>query len=283
MAHDHKPPTPKQILANQQKDAERLRQQQAAPAHPITQTPIMTAAGPATVLSITEEGKKEVLARMAALTDAVAAFQSEDGGQAGRPMDFDGKNGVFRLRDTNEDADTDAIYIALIDQLIIGQIKFNGPGVPATRAGVARPYLGEVRPPRKVGAGEVDVYGDNDPSLWPISPLSKKQDDPWTPFSVLILQQAESDELFAFETRSKTGRQAVASLCTRFDRTQRLSPGMDLLVKLQPSGYQDKQYGYVHKPSFVVCGRKPRDGEIVPSTTPPKPPLKDEMSDDIPF
>jgi hypothetical protein len=267
MTHDHKLPTPKQVQANQEKDAERLRQQQMPSTPPATKTAETL---PATIAP--------TAVTVPDVDTAVAMFQNEDGGQIGRPMSFNGKDGKFILRDTGEEADIESVYVALIYLLVIGYIKFDGPGQPATRAGVTRPYDKEVRPPRKVGAGEVDSYGDNDPALWPISPLTKKAEDPWSPFSVLILQQTGSDELFAFETRTRTGRRAVASLCTRYDRTLKLSPGTDLLIKLKPSGYTDKVYGWIHTPSFTVVGRKPRDGEIMP----PKPPLGDDMNDAIP-
>jgi hypothetical protein len=87
--------TPKQVLADQQKDADRLRQPQVPPAQSTAKTAeTLPATVTATVLTASD------------VDTAVALFQNEDGGQIGRPMDFNCKEGEFRLRDIDERSDS---------------------------------------------------------------------------------------------------------------------------------------------------------------------------------
>jgi hypothetical protein len=49
------------------------------------------------------------------------------------------------------------------------------------------------------------------------------------------------------------------------------------VVRLQPSGYDDKRYGWVNVPCFVILGRTPKNSTMVPDTS-----VAADMNDQIP-
>jgi hypothetical protein len=50
------------------------------------------------------------------------------------------------------------------------------------------------------------------------------------------------------------------------------------VVRLVPSGYDDKRYGWVNKPVFAIVGRTPKNSAAVPDTG-----VAGDMNDAIPF
>jgi hypothetical protein len=124
---------------------------------------------------------------------------------------------------------------------------------------------------------ERDDLPDNDKTQWPTD-MSGEPDDPWKKQMNVVLQHADTRELFTFSTMTKTGRRAVDNLLRHYNRMLRTHPDELPVVRLKPGGYQDKRYGWVATPTFTVVGRAPRDSAAKPDTS-----LKAELDDEIPF
>jgi hypothetical protein len=202
---------------------------------------------------------------------AVDKFVAENEAPGGPPRVKFTKEGTFARADTGETIAGDIDFVAPVDQMRDGVIKFNGEGEPPSRiAGL--PFEGFV-PPHK------DDLPDRDESLWERG-LSGEQEDPWRRNVEMPLQRRDTGELLCFSTMSPTGRGAVAALVSHYKRMLRTHPADYPVVRLKAGGFQSKKkgVGWVHVPQFVVVGRAPRDSVAVPDTS-----IGTDMSDEIPF
>jgi hypothetical protein len=192
-------------------------------------------------------------------------------GIVGRLIKFS-KEGSFTTVDDGEPVSSDADFIALCDETLIGWIKFdaNGEAPPARAMGLL--YSGFVMPDRA-------SLGDDASAQWPIG-LSGQPADPWQHQVCIVLQNTETNMLYTFATTSQTGRRAVGNLLKHYDRMQRTNPGELPVVRLRPGGYEhrDERIGWVHTPTFVVVGRAPRDSAAKPDTS-----LAADMNDELPL
>ena len=241
------PPTPGQIRAEQNAQAEKQHQQVVAaakappPAVIDTRTPVQ------------------------AYLDEIAPASI-----VGRMVKFS-KEGEFVTADDDEEIGDDVDFIVLADQTLIGWMRFHDDGSPPDRA-MGLLYDGFVMPPR-------DSLGDSDPSRWEAG-LDGQPADPWQHFNYLVLQRGDTGELFTFTTSSKTGRRAVGNLLHHFNRLQKTHPDMFPVVRLKKGGYthKDTRVGWVHTPVFAVVGRAPRGSTAKPDTS-----LKSDLDDELPF
>jgi hypothetical protein len=188
---------------------------------------------------------------------------------AGRLIKFS-KDGVFVTADDKEAINEDDDFVALVDETQIGWIKFNGEKEPPTRI-MGLLFDGFVMPGR-------DSLGDTDPTQWEEG-LSGKPADPWLHQMNLVLQHAETRELFTFSTTSITGRRAIGNLLRHYNRMQRTNPGEIPVIKLKAGGYnhRDERIGWVSTPVFAVVGRVPRDSAATPDTS-----VEADLNDEIP-
>jgi hypothetical protein len=261
--------TPEQINAEQQRQAERDRQRQLA-ARPATAQP--SAANPPATARTDAALKASTALTAPDQRTPVQKFQDEDApsGIEGRPAGFDGKEGEFSTRDDQERIGEDVDFIAHCDRTTIGYVQFHGEGQSPDRISV-KPYEGGILPAR-------ETLGQMDQTEWQIG-RDNKPEDPWQRFSYLVLQRVDTGEYLTFNTTSKTGRAAVATLCRHYDRLQKTHPDMDPVVRCKPGGYQDRRYGWVPVPVFVVVGRHPKDAAATPVDSSPAA----DMQDEIPF
>ena len=253
-------PTPADITAQQRRDAEAARKQQA-PAKPGTAVaPAPKPAAPAIPDSRTPQQ---------AYLDEIAPASL-----VGRQIKAT-KDVMFATADNGEPvADTDD-YAALCDQTMIGFIKFNGEGNPPDyRMGLL--YDGFILP-------SLNTLGDRDQTKWEIG-LDGKPQDPWRHFIYLVLQRTDTGEMFTYTTSSVTGRRAVGNLLRHYDRMQKTHPDFYPVVRLKTGGFnhRDERVGWVPVPVFAVVSRMPKDGTATPDTPPSTPPVND-MDDQIPF
>jgi hypothetical protein len=239
--------TTAQILAQQQRDADRIRQQRIVPAQstalvvPSNRTPL-------------EHYLDEV---------APTSF-------SGRLVRFN-KDGRFAVADTGDPIDENTDFIALCDEVLVGWIKFNGENAPPDRIqGLL--FDGFVMPPR-------DTLGDEDQAQWEKG-LSGQPQDPWQHQMSVVLQEAASLEIFTFTTTSTTGRRAVGNLLRHYERLRRADPGLYPIVRLKSGGFQhkDSRVGWVATPSFVVVGKAPKDTAVKPDSS-----LRGDMNDELPW
>jgi hypothetical protein len=104
-----------------------------------------------------------------------------------------GKDGKFVCADDESDISEDQDFIALCDETMVGWIRFNGPGEAPDRV-MGLLYDGFQMPTR-------ESLGDTDQSQWEEG-LDGKPADPWQHQMCLVLQQADTKELFTFVTSS---------------------------------------------------------------------------------
>jgi hypothetical protein len=243
-------PTAAEVLARQKADADRaaaIARPSAAPAKAVAPVPANARPAPEQTWDTLAPGETTGM----------------------RAIKFD-KTGQYVFRGDNTPIPENFECAALVDQMLVGAIKFNGEGEPPDRiAGL--PYAGFRLP-------APEDLPDRDETTW-LPGLSGTPEDPWKYFVDLPLQQVGTGEMFVFQTQSKTGRRAVANLGRHFDRMVKLYPEDYPVVKLQAGGYQDKRFGWVATPTFVPIGKTPRAGAATPPDTSPA----NDMDDQIPF
>jgi hypothetical protein len=252
-------PTPQQINEQQRKDAERDRQRKADAERERQKSQALTTKPPTAVTAPdTRTSVQRYLDEVAPATMVGRQIKST-------------KEHVFATSDDGEPVTDDTDFIALADQTMVGFIKFNGEGNPPDqRMGLL--YDGFVMPAR-------ETLGDTDPATWELG-LDGKPSDPWRHFTYLVLQRADTGELFTYSTSSITGRRAVGNLLRHYDRTQRSHPDTYPLVRLRVGGFnhRDERVGWVNVPVFAVVGRAAKDSAAKPDSSPAA-----DMNDQIPF
>jgi len=188
----------------------------------------------------------------------------------GRMVKFS-KEGKFVVSDDESVISDEVDFIALVDQTLIGWIKFNGEGAPPDRV-MGLLYDGFVMPPRT-------SLPDLDPAKWEIG-LDGRPQDPWQHHVYLVLQRADTGELFTFVTSSVTGRRAIGTLLRHYDRMLRTHPDQYPVVRLKIGGYQhkDDRVGWVKVPVLAVVGRHAKDDAAKPDTS-----LAADMNDSLRF
>src|SRR5262245_42368387 len=119
----------------------------------------------------------------------------------GRMVKFS-KEGQFVVTDEDSVLDETVEFVALVDQTLIGLIKFNGEGMPPDRI-MGLLYDGFAMPARS-------SLPDLDQTKWEIG-LDGKPADPWQHHVYLVLQRGDTGELFTFVASSVTGRRAIGT------------------------------------------------------------------------
>jgi hypothetical protein len=183
------------------------------------------------------------------------------------------KDGQFATSDDGTVIGDSIDFIALVDQTLIGWVKFGQEGEPPERH-MGLLYDGFVMPPR-------DSLGDLNRAKWEIG-LDGQPADPWQHHVYLVLQRGDTSELFTFATSSMTGRRAIGTLLRHYDRImQRARSGEYPVIRLKVGGFQhrDDRVGWVKVPVLAVVGRAPKDG----TATPPDTSLKADLNDEIGF
>jgi hypothetical protein len=264
--------TPAQVRVQQRADAEKSRQARTASpgtANLIASAAKETARPAASSKQVATTTMKQV-APISKTPQQAYLDEIAPSSIVGRLIKFS-KEGAFATRDDGEPVSPDVDFIALCDETLIGWIKFNADDEPPERVqGLL--YENFVMPPR-------EELGDMDPAQWPAG-LSGEPVDPWQHQINLVLQHADTKEMFTFSTSSMTGRRAVGNLLHHYDRMRRLHPDELPVVRLRAGGFQhkDDRIGFVPTPVFCVVGRTPRDSAAKPDTS-----LKADLDDEIGF
>jgi hypothetical protein len=96
----------------------------------------------------------------------------------------------------------------------------------------------------------------------------------------LVLQRADTGELFTFTASSNTGRRAIGTLLRHYDRMGRTHPDMFPVVRLKAGGFQhkDDRVGWVKVPVLAVVGRHAKDDVAKPDSS-----IAADMDDQLPF
>jgi hypothetical protein len=113
-----------------------------------------------------------------------------------------------------------------------------------------------------------ESLGDLDQSTWEEG-LDGRPADPWQHQMYLVLQQADTKEMFTFITGSVTGRRAVGTLLRHYERLRCNGSDEVPVVRLRKGGFKhkDDRVGFVVTPVFVVFGKTPRESAAKPDTS----------------
>lgn len=252
---ERKPPTVEQILAEQERLAEK-------------ETASIKANLPATAPASTAVAVPDNRTEVQRYIDEIAPASI-----VGRMIKFS-KDGKFVTHDDGEAIGDDVDFVALVDQTLIGWIKFNGEGEPPDRV-MGLLYEGFEMPARGTLSGL-------DQSKWEMG-LDGKPADPWQHHVYLVLQRGdETQEMFTFVTSSVTGRRAIGNLIRHYDRMQKTPATADTypIVRLKIGGFQhrDDRVGWVKTPVIAIVGRAPKASAAKPDSS-----QQADMSDQIPF
>ena len=244
--------SPEEIIAEQKADAARAKTRAVA-AKPAPSVP--TVAPPDTRTEVEKY-----------------ADQVAPSAVVGELIKFNGKTGKFVIASSEEEVDPNTDFIALVDEMAISWTKFNGEGVSPSRiSGLL--YKNFVLPPR-------ESLGDLDPNEWPEGQYGEpgEKSDPWHHEQLVPLQEPKTQAFFTFVTSSPTGRNGVGRLIKHFNRMLKSDPGSYPVVRLKPSGYESKKFGWVDTPSFQIVGRVPKSSAAVPDTS-----VAADLNDSLPF
>ncbi len=251
------PPSTRDVLKQQAADAERERAAKAAAPKPAATTALAPAQSTAPAVPDNRTPQQQYLDEI-----APAAI-------VGRLLKF-GMECTFVTADDGEAIAERTEFTALCDQTLIGWLRFHADAPPDRIMGLL--YDGFRMPARQ-------ELGDTNQDGWPAG-LSGAPEDPWKHHIYLVLQHADTAELYTFATSSMTGRRAVGNLLRHYDRMQRTHPGELPVIRLKTGGFQhkDERIGWVPTPVFAVVGRAPTDSVVKPDTS-----LKADLNDEIPY
>jgi hypothetical protein len=130
-------------------------------------------------------------------------------------------------------------YVAYIDELVCGFIKFNEDAAPDLHLGKVK--FGKDKLPKRHDCGDLDE------DEWEIGDDGNPV-DPWQEIMQLPLSPVDRiGELVVFSAIGTGGaRSAVADLCGVYDRSPR--HGLLPIIALGTRSYKHKKYGTVHVP-----------------------------------
>jgi len=202
-------------------------------------------------------------------TNGVDAFLNAHGGAAGEFVRFS-KEAKFTVVSDGTELPEGTTLNCIFDQTQHGWIKFNGIGQPPTRH-MGGMFDGYVPPPRS-------ELGDDDITQWEPG-LDGKPQDPWQAQVLLPLQDDETGKLYVFQTSSKTGLRAVATLISTCKQMAKREPDIWPVIELKVSSFEhrDSRIGQVKKPDFKIVGKVPRNGAV------PQIGAAAVLNDEIPF
>jgi hypothetical protein len=125
---------------------------------------------------------------------------------------------------------------------------------------------------------ERDELPDNDPKEWPISKLSREQEDPWREVILVPLQSTEDGQVYVFSTMGVTGLKAASNLLMQSARMASKDGDSYPVIKLRRGGYEDRRFGWVNVPAFERVG-KALKSDITAAVTS----VRGDLDDEIPF
>lgn len=159
--------------------------------------------------------------------------------------------GDWLAGEDQEDVEVGTKYVANMDQLMVGWIKWvdNKP-VEQIMGPVAEGF----QPPRR------NTLGDEDESEWEIDENTSRPRDPWQFSNYIVLQAEDSDELFTFATSSRGGLGAIGELSKAYGKEMRSRPDEYPVIEIGTTSYQhrDKRIGRIYVPTFKIVDWQPK-------------------------
>ena len=181
----------------------------------------------------------------------------EDYGNAATARSIEGKLMRFSKGDYSAGQEAEEIplgkrFIARMDMFKLGYVYWqNNLPVEEWMGLLAEGFV----PPKRSELGNLDK------ALWERDSKGQPR-DPCQYTNHLILDEAESSELYTFATNSRGGTSAMGELCKTYGKHIREHPDEDPVIELDVGSYQhpDKTIGRVKFPIFKVVGWVPKRG-----------------------
>jgi hypothetical protein len=166
-----------------------------------------------------------------------------------------------------DDDVTGCEYIAYVDQMARGYVKFVDGKVTEQR-------VGKVADGFKVPARQ--ELGDNDETLWEKDSTGKPR-DPWSYQFYIPMSNVETGDTAVFVTSSHGGKGAVGRLSDIYAKNIRNGRP---IIKLAVESYRHTTFGRIETPNFMLVswdqGAVNSEIDVVATT-------RNDMDDDIPF
>src|SRR6185312_12370011 len=125
--------------------------------------------------------------------------------------------GDFLVGEDNEEVEEGTQYVANMDELMVGWIRWQGSKPTDQIMGrVSEGYQAQRR----------SELGDDDKTKWEVDEQGRER-DPWQFSNYLILKtpgQSGDDALFTFTTSSRGGLNAIGELCKSYGKAMRQRP-----------------------------------------------------------
>jgi hypothetical protein len=166
-----------------------------------------------------------------------------------------------------DDDVTGRTYIAYVDQMARGYVRFSGGKVTEQRVGkVADGFRAPAR----------DELGDVDETRWEKDTTGKPR-DPWSYQFYIPMTDFETGDTAVFVTSSHGGKGAVGCLSDLYAKNIRKGRP---IIKLAVESYRHQTFGRIETPNFMLVSwdQGSVDAEIEVVARP-----NDHMNDDIPF
>jgi hypothetical protein len=175
--------------------------------------------------------------------------------------------GDFVLGDAGETIAEDVEFTALMDELVVGWVRWEDNKIAEQRMG--RVIDGFVPQPRR-------ELGDVDAAAWETDAAGKAR-DPWQFQNYLPLQRSDG-ELFTFVAGSRGALNTVAELCRIHARHAKQNPDHYPIIRLRSDEYQHrvKEFGRIKFPVLGVVGWAPKT-DLPEQAKPTDDPLEDYM------
>lgn len=154
------------------------------------------------------------------------------------------------IKGDDEDVDVGTKFVANMDQLMVGWIKWvdNRPDQQIMGAVVDR-----FQPPRR------NTLGDTDEDQWDVDNDGKPR-DPWQFSNYIVLKQpgkkAKEEDLLTFATSSKGGIGAIGELCKTYGKEMRTHPDQYPIIEIGVHKYKhsNPEFGWIKVPTLKVVG-----------------------------
>ena len=199
-------------------------------------------------------------------TDWADAYIEDEGGPEAEFLRFNSKEGIWVYGSENTEMPCGTRFLALMDFMRRGLIKFNGPGNEPDKAVAyaAKPKI------------ERESLGDLDESQWSI--VNGEPKDPWQEYREVDLYDLATGQQYTLTAASIGGVQAVKRLVDRYRNGRHQHPDQLPIVELQKSDYLNKKLNVrVNTPVLKLVGWQ--------ANTPPEAATKakPEFDDEIPY
>lgn len=155
--------------------------------------------------------------------------------------------GDYTAGESNEDIPIGTKFIAHMDQLLVGWIRWeNSKPTDQLMGAVVKGFQ----------AAKRSTLGDDDQSQWEVDNNGKAR-DPWQYSNYIVLEDPDSaGSLYTFATSSRGGINAIGDLSLSYGKIMRTKGNEWPIIAIGVDSYvhSDRSYGRIKVPTFKIVG-----------------------------